>query len=143
MGRACRRIYEVSCSSRFLRQRRAAPGWVFTSLAKSAKRTMPSSTMLKPNPAPNSPFSARRPARAMTKSQVLVVDDEADIRELLSMTLTRMGLEAHCAATSAEALGMLQKHSYELCLTDMRLTDGDGLAVIDYVAKHRPELPVA
>ncbi|HEV7391124.1 MAG TPA: sigma-54 dependent transcriptional regulator [Burkholderiales bacterium] len=79
----------------------------------------------------------------MTKSQVLVVDDEADIRELLSMTLTRMGLEAHCAASSAEALGMLQKHSYELCLTDMRLTDGDGLAVLDYVAKHRPELPVA
>jgi two-component system response regulator PilR (NtrC family) len=79
----------------------------------------------------------------MTKSQVLVVDDEADIRELLSMTLTRMGLEPHCAATSAEALGMLQKHTYELCLTDMRLTDGDGLAVLEYVSKHCPELPVA
>ena len=37
------------------------------------------------------------------KSQVLVVDDEADIRELLGMTLARMGLEAHCAASTSEA----------------------------------------
>jgi two-component system, NtrC family, response regulator PilR len=79
----------------------------------------------------------------MTKSHVLVVDDEADIRELLAMTLSRMGLEAHCAGSSAEALGLLEKNSYELCLTDMRLQDGDGLAVLDYVSKHRPELPVA
>jgi two-component system response regulator PilR (NtrC family) len=79
----------------------------------------------------------------MTKSQVLVVDDEADIRELLSMTLTRMGLDAHCAGSTAEALELLGRHSYELCLTDMRLADGDGLAVLDYVSKNRPELPVA
>jgi two-component system response regulator PilR (NtrC family) len=79
----------------------------------------------------------------MTKSHVLVVDDEADIRELLAMTLSRMGLEAQCAASSAEALALLEKHSFELCLTDMRLQDGDGLTVVEYVAKHRPELPVA
>ena len=66
----------------------------------------------------------------MSKSQILVVDDEADIRELLGMTLTRMGLDAHCAGTTAEALALLGKHSYELCLTDMRLPDGDGLAVL-------------
>ena len=60
------------------------------------------------------------------------------------MTLTRMGLDAHCAATSAEALAMLQNHTYELCLTDMRLTDGDGLAVLEYVSKHcHPNMPVA
>ncbi len=76
-------------------------------------------------------------------SQVLVVDDEADIRELLGMTLTRMGLEAHCAASTSEALELLAKHSYDLCLTDMRLSDGDGLAVVDYVSKHHPNLPVA
>src|SRR3970040_1756815 len=77
------------------------------------------------------------------KSQVLVVDDEADIRELLSMTLTRMGLEAHCAASTTEAFALLAKNSYDLCLTDMRLPDGDGLAVVDHVAKHYPSLPVA
>src|SRR5688572_22853506 len=79
----------------------------------------------------------------MSKSHILVVDDEADIRELLGMTLTRMGLEAHCAGTTAEALALLGKNSYELCLTDMRLPDGDGLAVLAYVSKHHPNLPVA
>jgi two-component system response regulator PilR (NtrC family) len=78
-----------------------------------------------------------------SKSQVLVVDDEADIRELLSMTLARMGLEAHCAARTSEAYALLAKNSYDLCLTDMRLPDGDGLAVVDHVAKHYPSLPVA
>ncbi len=76
-------------------------------------------------------------------SQVLVVDDEADIRELLDMTLTRMGLETHCAASTTEAYSLLAKNTYDLCLTDMRLSDGDGLAVVDYVAKHHPNLPVA
>jgi two-component system response regulator PilR (NtrC family) len=77
------------------------------------------------------------------RSQVLVVDDEADIRELLGMTLARMGLEAHCAATTSEAYKLLAQNSYDLCLTDMRLPDGDGLTVVDYVAKHHPSLPVA
>ncbi|MGH8635005.1 MAG: sigma-54-dependent transcriptional regulator [Burkholderiales bacterium] len=77
------------------------------------------------------------------KSQVLVVDDEADIRELLGMTLARMGLEAHCAASTAEAYALLEKNRYDLCLTDMRLPDGDGLAVVDYVVKRHPSLPVA
>lgn len=77
------------------------------------------------------------------KSQVLVVDDEADIRELLSMTLLRMGLDAHCVGSTTEALEHLGKHSYELCLTDMRLPDGDGLAVLEHVSKHHPNLPVA
>lgn len=77
------------------------------------------------------------------KSQVLVVDDEADIRELLAMTLTRMGLDAHCAASTSEAFALLEKNSYDLCLTDMRLPDGDGLRVLDYVSKHHPSVPVA
>ncbi|HTE14205.1 MAG TPA: sigma-54 dependent transcriptional regulator [Burkholderiales bacterium] len=77
------------------------------------------------------------------KSHVLVVDDEADIRELLAMTLTRMGVESHGAATQAEALALLAANSYDLCLTDMRLPDGDGLTVLDYVAKNHPNTPVA
>jgi two-component system, NtrC family, response regulator PilR len=77
------------------------------------------------------------------KSNVLVIDDEADIRELLGMTLKRMGLETHCVASTAEAFALLAKNSYDLCLTDMRLPDGDGLAVVDHVSKHHPSLPVA
>jgi two-component system response regulator PilR (NtrC family) len=77
------------------------------------------------------------------KSHVLVVDDEADIRELLGLTLTRMGLETHCVASTAEAFALLARNSYDLCLTDMRLPDGDGLAVVDHVSKHHPSLPVA
>jgi two-component system response regulator PilR (NtrC family) len=79
----------------------------------------------------------------MTKAQVLVVDDEADIRELLAMTLSRMGLESDCAGTAGEALALLGQNAYELCLTDMRLPDGDGLAVLDYVSRHQPNMPVA
>jgi two-component system response regulator PilR (NtrC family) len=75
--------------------------------------------------------------------QVLVIDDEADIRELLSLTLARMGLEAHCAANTTEAYELLVKNTYNLCLTDMRLADGDGLAVVEYVSKNHPDLPVA
>jgi two-component system response regulator PilR (NtrC family) len=79
----------------------------------------------------------------MSKSQVLVVDDEADIRELLGLTLARMGLDTHCASTTTEAYALLAKNSYDLCLTDMRLPDGDGLTVVDFVAKNHPNLPVA
>jgi two-component system response regulator PilR (NtrC family) len=77
------------------------------------------------------------------KSQVLVVDDEADIRELLAMTLARMGVESHGAGTCEEALALLRANSYNLCLTDMRLPDGDGLSVLEYVAKNHPHIPVA
>jgi two-component system response regulator PilR (NtrC family) len=77
------------------------------------------------------------------QNQILVVDDEADIRELLGMTLQRMGLETHCVASTSEAFAQLQKNRYDLCLTDMRLPDGDGLAVLDYVAKNHPSMPVA
>jgi len=79
----------------------------------------------------------------MSKPHILVVDDEADIRELLGMTLSRMGLEAHCAASTHEAYALLSKNTYDLCLTDMRLRDGDGLEVLDYVAKNHPSIPVA
>lgn len=76
-------------------------------------------------------------------SHVLVVDDEADIRELLGMTLARMGVESHSAATRGEALALLAANNYDLCLTDMRLPDGDGLAVLEYVSKNHPHIPVA
>jgi two-component system response regulator PilR (NtrC family) len=79
----------------------------------------------------------------MQKSRVLIVDDEADIRELLSLTLQRMGLDTDCAGNEFEATQFMQKHSYDLCLTDMRLPDGDGLRLLEHVSKHYATTPVA
>jgi len=79
----------------------------------------------------------------MTMSKVLIVDDEADIRELLSLTLQRMGLETDCAASEFDAVQLLQKCSYDLCLTDMRLPDGDGLKLLEHVTAQYAAMPVA
>ena len=79
----------------------------------------------------------------MQKSRILIVDDEADIRELLSLTLQRMGLETDCAAGEFEATQLMQKHGYDLCLTDMRLPDGDGLKLLEHVGQHYASTPVA
>ena len=83
----------------------------------------------------------RRPRGDLAR--VLVVDDEADIRELLDLTVARMGLLADCAATVAEARKFLEQQRYQLCLTDMRLPDGDGLAIVRLIAESYGETPVA
>jgi two-component system response regulator PilR (NtrC family) len=75
--------------------------------------------------------------------RVLVVDDEADIRELLDLTLARMGLQADCAGSLAEARRMLAANTYQLCLTDMRLPDGEGLELVRFIADTVADLPVA
>ncbi len=75
--------------------------------------------------------------------RVLIVDDETDIRELLDMTLARMGLECDCAASVAAAKQLLQGKPYQLCLTDMRMPDGDGLELVRYIESNHPTLPVA
>lgn len=74
---------------------------------------------------------------------VLIVDDEADIRELLDLTLARMGLSADLAGTVAEARALLTQKTYRLCLTDMRLPDGDGLDLVRYIGENIRDLPVA
>lgn len=76
-------------------------------------------------------------------ARVLVVDDEADIRELLDLTLARMGLSADCAGTVAEARAFLEREHYSLCLTDMRLPDGEGLEIVRLIGTHYGETPVA
>ena len=58
---------------------------------------------------------------------VLLVDDEPDILELLELALRKMGLEVDKAGNVREALAKLSARQYDLCLTDMRLPDGDGL----------------
>lgn len=73
----------------------------------------------------------------------LVVDDEADIRELLVLTLERMGLAVDSASNVAEAQQKLTQRDFALCLTDMRLPDGDGLELMRHIFQHRPGMPVA
>jgi len=79
----------------------------------------------------------------MTPRRVLVVDDEADIRDLLEMTLIRMGLEVDAAGDLKEAYERLGSTLYALCLTDMQLPDGLGLELLNHIAKSKPGLPVA
>jgi two-component system, NtrC family, response regulator PilR len=74
---------------------------------------------------------------------VLIVDDEADILELLELTLLRMGLDVERAEDLASATKLLQSRHYDLCLTDMRLPDGDGLELVKYIDAHCADLPVA
>lgn len=78
------------------------------------------------------------------KSQrVLLVDDEQDILELLEMTLLKMGLRVDKASNVREALAKLAEHRYDLCLTDMRMPDGEGLEVVQYISQHNLDVPVA
>jgi len=75
--------------------------------------------------------------------RILCVDDEPDIRELIDLTLSRMGLAADCAASVGEAKAFLAEGSYQLCLTDMRLPDGDGLELVRHVSECHSQTPVA
>ncbi|MBL0124210.1 MAG: sigma-54-dependent Fis family transcriptional regulator [Betaproteobacteria bacterium] len=79
----------------------------------------------------------------MTTKHVLIVDDEADIRELLVLTLMRMGIEAEAARDCKEAYARLKERPFDLCLTDMRLPDGDGLGVLAHIAENYGNTPVA
>ena len=73
----------------------------------------------------------------------LIIDDERDIRELLVMTLGRMGLRCDTAATLADARAQLARNTYDLCLTDMRLPDGSGMELIAEISQKHPNTPVA
>ena len=86
--------------------------------------------------------SERRNTRA-EPLRVLVVDDEADIRELVDLTLSRMGLAADCAGSVAEAREFLTRQRYQLCLTDLRLPDGEGLELGQLIGQQYGETPVA
>lgn len=79
----------------------------------------------------------------MNKARALVVDDEADILELLRITLARMDVVALTALTLAEARLQLERGRFDLCLTDMNLPDGSGLDLIRHLNERYPEIPVA
>jgi len=88
------------------------------------------------------PETRNRGARG-ARPRVLVVDDEADLRELLELTLVRMGLDVDLADGVAAARARLAERSYDLCLTDMRMGDGDGLELVKFITAECEDLPVA
>ncbi len=79
----------------------------------------------------------------MTIQQILVVDDEPDIRQLLYITITRMGYSCKTAYDVSDAKNLLAKHKFQLCLTDMKLPDGSGIDVIKHIQTNYADLPVA
>jgi two-component system, NtrC family, response regulator PilR len=79
----------------------------------------------------------------MPKPAVLVIDDEPDLCELLSITLQRMDLTPRTANTMAAAQRLLKTERFDLCLTDMQLPDGDGLELVQWMQQYTPSVPVA
>jgi len=79
----------------------------------------------------------------MATQSVLIVDDEPDIRELLDITLSRMGLQTHSAANLGEAMTMVAELKPDLCLTDMRLPDGNGISLVEHIQQEFSHIPVA
>ena len=75
--------------------------------------------------------------------RVLLVDDERDILDMLEMAIRKMGLEVDTADTVQAALKKLQEQRYNLCLTDMRLPDGDGLQVVQHITQQNLDIPCA
>jgi two-component system response regulator PilR (NtrC family) len=83
-----------------------------------------------------------QPAGSTTRT-VLIVDDEEDILELIELTLLRMGLDVERATTVKGAIEKVKAGDYDLCLTDMRLPDGEGLELVQYISSNLSDLPVA
>jgi two-component system response regulator PilR (NtrC family) len=79
----------------------------------------------------------------MSSPRILVVDDEADLRELLDITLVKMGLDVDCAETLREARALVAANDYALVLTDMRLPDGLGLELVREVSASGKGTPIA
>ena len=79
----------------------------------------------------------------MAPPLVLVVDDEPDLVELVTLTLSRMQLATQSAGDVAGAKKLLKSQRFDLCLTDMRLPDGDGLDLLEWMSAHCPGVPCA
>lgn len=79
----------------------------------------------------------------MTAKKVLIVDDEADICELIEITLMRMDIASQSAFNFKDAKLLLDSEHFDLCLTDMRLPDGNGIELVEHVQQNFPELPIA
>jgi two-component system response regulator PilR (NtrC family) len=89
----------------------------------------------------NAPLTSARPEPA--RPTVLIVDDEPDLLELVSLTLSRMNLRTRTAPDVSTARKLLKSEAFDLCLTDMRLPDGDGLDLVAWIQENRATVPVA
>src|SRR5579863_6878147 len=89
----------------------------------------------------NAPLTSARPEPA--RPAVLIVDDEPDLLELVSLTLSRMNLRTRTAPDVGTARKLLKSELFDLCLTDMRLPDGDGLDLVAWIQENRATVPVA
>jgi two-component system, NtrC family, response regulator PilR len=89
----------------------------------------------------NAPLTSPRPEPA--RPAVLIVDDEPDLLELVSLTLSRMNLRTRTAPDIGTARKLLKSEPFDLCLTDMRLPDGDGLDLVAWIQENRASVPVA
>lgn len=76
-------------------------------------------------------------------TRVLVIDDEPDIRQLMAISLERLGMHTRAAGNLAEAKNLLALYEFDVCLLDMRLPDGNGVDFVRYLQTNRPKLPVA
>lgn len=79
----------------------------------------------------------------MAAQRVLIIDDEPDIRELLEITLMRMGLDTRSAECLEDAQTLLESEEFSLCLTDMNLPDGNGIDFVRMVQKQFSDVPIA
>jgi len=76
-------------------------------------------------------------------TNILILDDEQDILDLVSITLKRMGFTSYTALNIADAKKLFSSHDFQLCITDMRLPDGNGLDFIEWTQKNHPNVPIA
>jgi two-component system response regulator PilR (NtrC family) len=91
----------------------------------------------------NNDVNTKEDTRMLSEPCALIVDDEKDIRSLLSMTFERMGLACKLAANVSEATELLRQNTFHFCITDMKLPDGDGMQLINHCSRNFPEMPVA
>lgn len=79
----------------------------------------------------------------MIEAKALIIDDEPDILELLTITLSRMGIQTVSAKSVTEAVSLLNSDSFDFCLTDLKLPDGEGTDIVDYIQDQGLDTPIA
>ncbi|MFN7917245.1 MAG: response regulator [Vicinamibacterales bacterium] len=107
-----------------------------------SQHTRPMSRTVTPAPVMDTPVQADRPAGIQGRPRILVVDDEASVRELLVKTLSLVEYDVDAATDGRAALDQLRQHQYDLLITDLRMPGIDGLTVIREAKRQKANLPV-
>ncbi len=79
----------------------------------------------------------------MKQAKALIIDDEPDILQLITITMQRMNIVCQTAANVTDAIELLNSNAFDLCLTDMKLPDGDGMEIVSHIQDTCPKTPVA